>query len=157
MRSVWALPSKPPQSAAELVERHLAVVPERRVAHVVRERGGLGEVGVAAERVGEVAGDLGDLEAVGEAVADEVVGLRTEHLGLGREPAQRGRVHDPGPVALEGRAHGRLDPLGRLLDETLARGVVVEVVPGSRSATLVVTAVRQVVTGVRASRCPRRW
>ena len=101
MRSVWALPSKPPHSAAELVERDLAVVAERRVAHVVRERGGLGEVGVAAERVGEVAGDLGDLEAVGQPVAHEVVGLRPEHLGLGRQPAQRRGVHHPGPVALE--------------------------------------------------------
>ena len=103
MRSVWALPSKPPHSAAELVERHLAVVAEGRVADVVGERGGLGEVGVAAERVREVAGDLGDLEAVREPVAHEVVGLRPEHLGLGRQPAQRGGVHDPGPVALERR------------------------------------------------------
>ena len=95
---------------AELVERHLAVVAERRVPHVVGERGGLGEVGVAAERVGQVAGDLGDLEAVGEPVAHEVVGLRAEHLGLRGQPAQRGGVHDPGPVALERRALRRRRP-----------------------------------------------
>ena len=129
MRSVWALPSKPPQLGTELVERHLAVVPEGRVPHVVGQRGGLGEVGVAAQRVGEVAGDLGDLEAVGEPVAHEVVGLGTEHLGLRGQPSERDRVDDARPVALERGAHGGVHPLGRLLDETLARRVVVELVP----------------------------
>ena len=110
MRSVCALPSKPPHSDPELVEGHLAVVPERRVTEVVGERRRLGEVGVAAQRMGQVTGDLGDLEAVRQAVADEVVGLRPEHLRLGRQPAQRGRVHDAGAVALEGGALGRLRP-----------------------------------------------
>ena len=103
----------------QLVERHLAVVAEGWVAHVVGQRGGLGQVGVAAERVREVAGDLGDLEAVGEPVAHEVVGLRTEHLGLRGQSSQGRRVHDPGPVALERGALRRVDPLGRLVDETL--------------------------------------
>ena len=107
IRRVWALPSKPPHAGAELVERDLAVVAERRVPEVVGERRGLGDVRVAAERMGEVAGHLGDLEAVGQPVADEVVGLRAEHLGLGGQPAQRRGVHHAGPVALERCPHRR--------------------------------------------------
>ena len=80
-RSVWALPSNPPQLGGEPVERPLAVVPERRVPEVVRERRGLGDVGVSAERAGEVARDLGDLEAVRQPVADEVVALRARPPG----------------------------------------------------------------------------
>ena len=78
------------------------------------------------ERPGQVAGDLGHLEAVGEPVADEVVHLRPVHLGLGGQPPRRGRVHDAGPVALVRRPLGRLDPLGRLLDEPLAVVLVVQ-------------------------------
>ena len=125
-RSVCALPSKPPHGLGQLVQRVLAVVAERRVAEVVGQRGGLGDVGLRPERPGQVAGDLGDLEAVGEPVADEVVHLRPVHLGLGGQPPRRGRVDDAGPVALVRRALGRLDPLGRLLDEPLAVVVVVQ-------------------------------
>ena len=38
-------------------------------------------------------------------------------------------MHHPGPVALERRALRRVDPFGRLVDEALAIGVVVELVP----------------------------
>ena len=124
-RSVCALPSNPPQSAREPVERALAVVPERRVSEVVRERRGLGDVGVGAERAGEVARDLGDLEAVGQPVADEVVALRADHLGLGREPAERRGVDDARAVALERLALRRVDPLRRLRHDPLAVGVAV--------------------------------
>ena len=126
-RRVWALPSKPPQSAASLGQHPLAVVAERRVAEVVGQRRGLGDVGLAAEGAGQVAGDLGDLEAVGQPVADEVVALRPDHLGLGRQPPARRGVHDPRPVTLERRALRRGDPLGRLVDPALARGLVVPV------------------------------
>jgi hypothetical protein len=34
-------------------------------------------------------------------------------------------VHDPRPVTLEGRALGGVDPLGRLVDDALARRRVV--------------------------------
>ena len=74
----------------------------------------------------EVAQVARDLEAVGEPVANEVIGLRTDHLGLGGQPSGRGRVHDPGAVALEGGALGGVHPLGRLVDEALAgRRVIV--------------------------------
>jgi hypothetical protein len=109
---------------AHLVERPLTVVPERRVAEVVRERGGLDDVRVAAQGPAEVACDLRDLEGVGQPVAHEVVGLRPDDLRLGREPAQRRRVHEPGPVALERRAIVRRRALGRL-DHPAGAGVLV--------------------------------
>ena len=54
-------------------------------------------------------------------IADEVVALRAHHLRLGRQPPRGGGVHDPGAVALEGRALRRGDPFGRLGDVALAR------------------------------------
>ena len=108
IRSVCALPSKPPAASADLVERPLAVVPERRVPQVVGEGGGLHDVGVAAELPCEVPRHLRHLEGVGQPVADEVVALRPDHLGLGRQPAQRGAVHDAGAVPLERRTRGQL-------------------------------------------------
>ena len=108
-------------SPAASVQRALAVVAERRVAEVVGQAGGLDQVGVAAERRREVAPDLGHLEGVGEPVADEVVARRADHLGLGGQPAQRGGVHDPGPVALERRTARA----ARLVEESLDVGLVV--------------------------------
>ena len=64
-RRVWALPSNPPQSAAACVEHPLAVVTERRMAEVVGQGRGLDEVGLGAQRAGEVASDLCHLEACG--------------------------------------------------------------------------------------------
>ena len=61
----------------------------------------------------ELAADLGDLEAVREPVADEVVVAGLHDLGLGRQPAQRRRVDQPGPVAGEVVAVGPLG--GRVL------------------------------------------
>ena len=40
------------------MQRPLAVVPERRVPEVVRERRGLGDVRMGAERAGEVVGSV---------------------------------------------------------------------------------------------------
>ena len=71
-RSDCALPSKPPMSLRPLVERPLAVVPERRMSEVVGEAGGVDDVGSEAEAAGELAADLRDLERVGEPVAGEV-------------------------------------------------------------------------------------
>ena len=126
-RSVWALPSKPPQSGRGLGEHPLAVVAERRVAEVVGQGRGLGEVGLAAERPGQVAGDLGDLEAVGEPVADEVVALRPDHLGLGRQPtAAPRRARRARGRARTACARARAPAWAARLDPALARGVVVQ-------------------------------
>jgi hypothetical protein len=91
------------------------------------QRRGLGDVRLAAQRPRQVAGDLRHLEAVGEPVADEVVGLGSDDLGLGREPARGRRVDDPGAVPLERGPLRGVDTLRRLVDEALARGGVVQV------------------------------
>ena len=108
MRRVWALPSKPPMPAGDGVERRLAVVPERRVAEVVGEAGGVDDVGAAAQGRAELAADLGDLEGVGEPVAHEVVAAGLHDLGLGGEPAQARGVDQARPVAGEVVAVGTL-------------------------------------------------
>jgi hypothetical protein len=116
-----------PAAGAVLGQYPLAVVPERRVAEVVRQGSGLHDVGLAAQRPGQVTGDLGDLEAVGQPVADEVVGLRADHLGLGCQAARRRRVHHPRAVALERRPFRGRHALGRLGDVALAVGGGVQI------------------------------
>ena len=100
---------EPADARGEGVEGGLAVVPERRVAEVVGEAGGVDDVGAAAERRAELATDLGDLEGVGQPVADEVVAARLDDLRLGAEPPQRRGVHEAGPVAGEVVAVGALE------------------------------------------------
>jgi hypothetical protein len=117
---------EPPDAGCRVREHSLPVVAERRVAEVVCERGGLDEVGLTAQRPCQVPRDLGDLEAVGQPVADEVVALRPHHLGLRREPTARRGVHEPGAVTLERGALGRRDAFGRLVHPALPRGLVVQ-------------------------------
>ena len=93
------------------VERVLAGMAERRVAEVVAERDRLGEVVVEPERAGERAGDLRDLDRVGEAGAEMVALVMDEHLRLVGEAAERGRMDDAVAVALEFGA-GRRRRLG---------------------------------------------
>ncbi len=112
-RRVWALPSNPPMSGRDLVERPLAVVAERGVSEVVREARGVDDVGVAPEQLAELAPDLRDLERVREARADEVARAGGEHLRLRAEPPQRGAVDDARAVALERRARRALGGLRR--------------------------------------------
>ena len=90
-----------PDPAGQLRERRLTVVPERRVAEVVGQARGVHDVRIAPECLAQLAPDLGDLERMGEPVAHEVVRLGRDHLGLGREPSQRGTVQHARPVPLE--------------------------------------------------------
>ena len=115
-RSVCALPSKPPHGVASLVQRVLAVVPERRVPEVVGEPGGVHHVRVAAQPGAHLPGDLGHLQRVGQPGTQEVVGAGGVHLGLRGQPAERRRVQHPGPVALV-RRPAVPGVLGRLLDQ----------------------------------------
>ena len=64
------------------IERAFAGVTERRMAEVVRQRQRLGEVLVEAERAGERAGDLGDLQRVGQPGAVMVALVVDEDLRL---------------------------------------------------------------------------
>lgn len=110
-----ALPGQP-------VEHPLPQMPERRVPEVVRERGGLHHLRVAAaellqqvpvRRVGrqplrDRPGHLGHLQAVGEPVVHQQPGTtRADHLGDAVQPGEERRPDDPVPVGPE-RAGGQV-------------------------------------------------
>ena len=99
---------EPADVGGGLVERRLAVVAERRVAEVVGEARRFDDVGVAAEGVRELAPDLGDLERVGQPVADEVAARRPDDLRLGGQPAQGAGVHDRARSRSNGERPDRL-------------------------------------------------
>ena len=107
---------------SEPVELLLPVVAEGRVTEIVRKPGHLDDIGVAAKCIAELAGDLRDLEGVGEAGAGKVGNPGEHDLGLGRQTPQADRVQHPRPVARERAAHRFLD---RLDDESLSVVAVV--------------------------------
>jgi len=78
-----ALPCETP------VERILARMAERRVAEVMAERDGLGQIGVEAEGPRQSAGELRDLDGVGQAGAEMVALVVNEHLRLVGEATER--------------------------------------------------------------------
>src|SRR6266566_4182259 len=93
-------------------ERLLPEVPERRVAEIVPERDGFGQILVEPQRAGDGARDVTDVERVREPYAVVVPLGREEHLCLVLETAERFGVDDPVAVALEAGADriGRLGP-----------------------------------------------
>jgi len=94
-------------------QRRLPVVPERRVAEVVREARRVHQVGVAAERGAEFPADLRALQRMGQPGAREVAGPDLYYLRFRGEPAQRGAVQDPRAITLEIRPARALGRLGR--------------------------------------------
>ena len=71
---------------------------------IVRQREGLGEVLVEAERARKRAGDLGGLKGMGKAGAEMVALMEDEHLRLVGEPAKGRGVNDAVAIAAEGVA-----------------------------------------------------
>ena len=90
--------------AQAVVEHVLADVAERRVAEVVAQPDGLGEVLVEPQRARDRARDLGDLERVGQPRAVVVALGRDEDLRLVLQAPEGLGVHDPVAVALQRRA-----------------------------------------------------
>jgi hypothetical protein len=90
--------------ARAAVQHVLADVAEGRVAEVVAEPDRLHQVLVEPQRAADRARDLRRLERVGQARPVVVALGRHEHLRLVLQPPERLAVHDPVPVALEGRA-----------------------------------------------------
>ena len=176
-RSVCALPSKPPQACGDLVERVLAVVPERRVAEVVRQAGGVHHVGVAAEPRAHLPADLGDLQRVGQPGAQEVVGCRrvcTWVLAASRRnaaecstrarsrwngcarrrPAGSGVLRRLVDEALPSEAQQRLDvpSVGRVIRPGASASSVVTVDPSSRASSIgVASTLIAAATGIAIS------
>ena len=86
------------------IERLLAGVAERRVAEVVGERQGFGQVLVEPQAARQGAGDLRHLDGVGQAGAEAVAFVEHEDLGLVLEASEGAGMDDPVAVAAEGRA-----------------------------------------------------
>ncbi len=86
----------------ELVEGLFAFVAEGGVAEVVGEGDGFGEVFVEVEGLGEVSGDGGDFDCVGEACAEASAGAVEEDLGFVAELAEGAGVDNSVAVALVG-------------------------------------------------------
>ena len=86
-------------------------MPERRVAEVVCQRDRLDEVFVQADAARDRAGQLGNLERVREARAEQVAFVIEEHLGLVDQASKRRAVDDAVAVPLELVA-ARVDALG---------------------------------------------
>ena len=87
--------------AEAAVERAFAGMAEGRMAEVVAQRGGLGQILIEAKRAGERAGDLRHFERVGETRAVVVAFVEDEDLRLVGKPAKRGRMDDAVAVAAE--------------------------------------------------------
>ncbi len=79
----------------------LAGVAETGVAKVVRQRQSLREIVVELERARQCAGDLRDLDRVGQPRAVMVALVRHEDLAFVGEAPKRGRMDDAVAVALE--------------------------------------------------------
>ena len=84
----------------EFIEGSLAFVAERRMAEVVREGNGLGEVFVDRESAGNVARDASNFHRVREAGAEVVASAVQEDLRLVFEPAERARMDHAVAIAL---------------------------------------------------------
>ena len=82
-------------------QRALAGVAEGRVAQIMRERDGLGEVFVEREGTGEGAGDLPHLDRVRQAGSKVIPVEGHEDLAFVGEPAEGGRMEHPVAVALK--------------------------------------------------------
>src|SRR5262245_14812936 len=108
----------------QLVEDALAGVTEGRVAEVVREHDGLGEVLVEAQRAGQRARDLAALDRVREPVPIVIALVVDEHLRLVLEAAERARMDDAIAVA---RKCGAVGVLGLGVEATARVGALLRV------------------------------
>ena len=98
-----------------LPQRILAGMAERRVAEVVGEAQGLGQVLVEAERARHGAADLRDLDRMGQADAEMVAVGGDEHLRLVAQAAEGDRMDDAVAVALENVARAPRTAVGFLV------------------------------------------
>ena len=91
-----------------LGQRCLPGMAEGRVAEIMGEAQGLGQILVQAQRAGDHPPDLRNFEAVGEAGAIVIAERGDEHLRLGFQPPEAHRMDDPVTIALEGGAGSAL-------------------------------------------------
>jgi hypothetical protein len=89
---------------------------------VMSQAGGLYDIRIASQCVGQLTADLGDLQRVGQPIAMEVVRPWAYDLRLRGESAQSRRVHHASPIPCE---WAPLDPFGRLIDPALRVRIVI--------------------------------
>ena len=109
----------------EARERGFALVAERRMAKIVREGNGLGQVGIQPQGAGDVARDGGDLDGMRQARAEMVAGAVEKNLRLVFETAEGARMDDAVAITLVMRA-----PRGRPFGMLAAAGVPAELGKG---------------------------
>ena len=95
---------EPAEDGEAFVESALSRMAEGRVPQIMGKRQRLGEILVQPQCAGECAGDLRDLERMGEPRAVMVALVEHEHLGFVLEPAEGGRMDDAVAVAAKGAA-----------------------------------------------------
>ena len=83
------------------VEFVLPGVAERRVAQIMGQRDGLGQVFRQGQAARQRASDLRHFQAVGQAGAEQVAFVIDEDLGLVFQPPERAGMHDAVAIALE--------------------------------------------------------
>ncbi len=95
---------KAAEGCEALIERALAGMAERRMAEIMRQRQGLGEVLVEPQPPRQGARHLGHFERVGEPCAVVIALVEHEDLRLVLQPAERSRMDDAVAIAAEGAA-----------------------------------------------------
>ncbi len=95
---------EPAERLHAIVQLVLARMAEGRMAQVVGEGDGLGQIVVQAQGLGDRAGHLSHLQRVGQAGAEMVAFVRHEDLGLLLQAAKGRAMDDAVAVAGEGRA-----------------------------------------------------
>ena len=88
------------------IERPLARMAEWRMADIVDEGEGLAKIFIKVERLRHCAGDLRDLESMGEPTSEVVRGAVGKNLGLPGHAPERSGVGHASAIALEGAAIG---------------------------------------------------
>ena len=103
---------------AEAVQRAFARVAERRVAQIVSERGGFGQIFVEPQRTRQCPRNLRDLQRMGQTRAVMVALRREENLHLMHQPPEGLGMDDPVAVAhkigTNGAGAQRLEPSRRI-------------------------------------------
>ena len=87
-------------------------MPEGGMPEVMGQARGIHDIRVGPQFLAQLAPHLGDLQGVSQPRAHEIVRNRAQDLRLFTQAAQRGRMQDARPVALELRAGRRLVLLG---------------------------------------------
>jgi iron-sulfur cluster assembly accessory protein len=95
-----------------LAEGFFPRMAEGRVAKIMRQRDGLGQIFVQAQGPSQRAGDLRHLQAVCQAGPIVVALVIDEHLGLVGEPAKRRAMNNPVAIPLKRRANDAIRLVG---------------------------------------------